>query len=70
MYGMRKAEKHHRCFVYNFFNFIFQESKNYLEQCIDINKFIANDKKYYPERYATSEFQHVQPHHSSVFIPK
>lgn len=41
-----------------------------MEQCIDINKFIANDKKYYPEKYATSEFNAVQPHHNHVYVPK
>ena len=49
--------------------FNLQETKNYMEQCIAINKFVANDKKYYPERYATSEFNVVQPSHESVYLP-
>ncbi len=58
MYGVKGAYRKHRCL----------ESKNYFNQCIKINKFFAQDKKYFPHRYATSQYQWVTPHHDFVYV--
>ena len=46
--------------------FIIKETKNYFDQCVAINSFMAKDKKYFPHRYATSEYFHVEPHHDHI----
>ncbi len=56
MYGVKGAKRKHRCF----------ESLNYFNQCVDINEFFAQDKKYYPHRYITNQYQWVTPHHDFV----
>ena len=53
---MQGANRKHRC----------HEAQNYFKQCFAINAFMANDKKYYPHRYITSEYHHISPHHNSI----
>ena len=56
IYGIREAKRRHRCF----------ESYNYLNQCIAINSFIANDKKYFGHLYADSKYQNLTPTHEQI----
>ena len=56
IYGLREAKKRIRCF----------ESYNYFNQCLDINSFIANDKKYNSHKYADSKYQNLTPTHDQI----
>ena len=58
IYGIHGANRKHRC----------HESKNYFNQCVQINHFMANDKKYHPQKYITDEYHHVTPHHDAIDI--
>jgi hypothetical protein len=41
---------------------------NYFDQCRVINEWFAKDKKYFPQRYATSKYQWTNPHHDFVHV--
>jgi hypothetical protein len=56
MYGVKGAYRKHRCF----------EALNYFNQCVQINEFFAQDKKYFPHRYITNQYQWVSPHHDFI----
>lgn len=56
IYGIKEAKRRHRCF----------ESLNYFDQCIKINKFIANDKKYNGHTFSTSKYYNVSPTHEQI----
>lgn len=56
IYGLRDAKRKVRCF----------ESLNYFNQCLKINSFISNDKKYYGHTYADSKYQNLSPGHDEI----
>jgi len=56
MYGLREAKRKHRCF----------ESLLYFDQCVKINAFMANHKKYHGHVYGTNKYYNVTPTHEQI----
>jgi len=56
LYGVQEAKKKHRCF----------ESLNYFDQCVKINTYIANQKKYFGHVFTNSKYYNVTPTHEQI----
>lgn len=56
LYGVREAKRKHRCF----------EALNYFDQCVRINSFMANEKKYEGQVFGNSKYYNVSPTHEQI----
>ena len=56
IYGVKEAKRRQRCF----------ESLNYFDQCLRINSFMANDKKYFGHKYGVNKYYHTTPTHEQI----
>ena len=46
------------------------EATEYFKQCVSLNAFFAQHKKYYPQEYYHNEYWRVSPHYDNVFVNK
>ena len=60
--------------TYGYFEFLKNikclEATEYFKQCVSLNAFFAQHKKYYPQEYYHNEYWRVSPHYDNVFVNK
>jgi len=58
IYGVKEAKRKHRCF----------EALNYFDQCLKVNSFMANQKKYFDHQFGTSKYYNLTPTHEQLNV--